>query len=236
MQKIIVNGAKGRMGSLAVSSIRETSDLSIVGELDIGDNLAEAISRLKPDVVVDLTAASSGFKNAMTIIEGGACPVLGTSGFNEEKAIELETALKKTGKGGIIVPNFSIGAVLMMKYAREIAKYLPDIEIIELHHDKKEDFPSGTAVRTAELIAANRPASSVREADGRGVFISGIPIHSVRLPGYIAHQEVIFGGYGETLMIRHDSIDRKSFMPGVLLSCRKVVEFSGLKYGLEEIL
>lgn len=237
MIKVIVNGAKGRMGQESVKAISNDPALELVGQADRGDDLSSMISSLKADVVVDFTLASVGFQNAKTILESGARPVIGTSGFDSKSVSELRALAEQKKRGGIIAPNFAIGAVLMMKFAKEAAKYLPDVEIIEMHHDKKEDFPSGTAVKTAEMISENRTASSVvKEEAGRAVYHAGVPIHSIRLPGYVAHQEVIYGGVSQTLTIRHDSIHRESFMPGVVLACKKVIELDSLVFGLDVVL
>ncbi len=242
MIKVLVNGAKGRMGQEVVAAIQADEELELAGETDVGDNLAQAIKQSKAKVVVDFTTASAGLTNAAAIIESGAHPVIGTSGFREEQVQELQTKAKARELGGLIAPNFAIGAVLMMKFAREAAKYLPNVEIIELHHDGKADSPSGTALRTAEMMAQARAKtpSSIKESfiipGARGAELTGIHIHSIRLPGLVAHQQVIFGGLAQTLTIQHDSIHRKSFMPGVVLACKKVVGIKELVYGLENLL
>ncbi|HMO17077.1 MAG TPA: 4-hydroxy-tetrahydrodipicolinate reductase [Oligoflexia bacterium] len=245
MIKVLVNGAKGRMGTEAVSAVRSDSELLLVAETDKGDDLQRAISDSGAQVVVDFTLASVGFENAKIILSSGARPVLGTSGFNAQSVQVLDSMARELGLGGIVAPNFAIGAVLLMKFAKEAVKYFPNVEIVELHHDKKEDFPSGTAVRTAEMISEGRalrtsethsPVSEQHRDQNRGVVHSGVTIHSVRLPGYVAHEEVLFGGQSQTLSIRHDSIHRQSFMPGVVLSCKKVMSLSGIVYGLEHIL
>ena len=233
--RVLVNGAKGRMGQEIVKAVSNESDLEMVYGSDKEDDLGQVIDKYKPDVVVDFTVASSGFENAKTIISKGVRPVIGTSGFKAEDVKKLAQLSEEKKVGGIIAPNVAIGAVLMMKFAKEAAKYMDYAEIIELHHDKKEDFPSGTALKTAELIASN---SNIKKniQEGRAVYHDGIPIHSVRLPGLVAHQEVIFGGVGQALTLRHDSINRDSFMPGVVFSCRKVMELDRLVYGLENVL
>jgi 4-hydroxy-tetrahydrodipicolinate reductase len=237
MIRVIVNGAKGRMGQESVKAVQSDPALELVAATDIGDDLCETIKSTGAEVVVDFTLASVGFQNAKTILKSGARPVIGTSGFDKKSVEELSLLVKEKNLGGIIAPNFAIGAVLMMKFAKEAAKYLPDVEIIELHHDKKEDFPSGTAVKTAELIADGRdPEFFAKEDQGRAVYHAGVPIHSVRLPGYVAHQEVVFGGPAQTLSLRHDSIHRESFMPGVVLACKEVVKLNELVFGLDVIL
>jgi 4-hydroxy-tetrahydrodipicolinate reductase len=241
--RVLVNGAQGKMGQFTVAAIQGDSGLTLVGQTGHGDSLADEIKKSKADVVVDFTQADVVLKNTKTIIESGAHPVIGTSGLVQEQVDELKKLCAQKKLGGIIAPNFSIGAVLMMKHAQNIAKYFPDVEIIEMHHPGKLDSPSGTAVRTAELLSASRqttPAkkNSIRETvpGARGANYLDIPIHAVRLSGLVAHQQIIFGGSGETLTLRHDSIDRLCFMPGVLLACKKVMELKELIFGLEHIL
>lgn len=241
--RILVNGANGKMGQITVQTLTQHSNFTVVGTTGRGDNLAEEIKKSKAQVVVDLTNADVVLKNIQTIIEAGAHPVIGTSGLVKEQIIKLQEQCTKLKLGGLIVPNFSVGAVLMMKCAKEIAKYFPNVEIIEMHHDGKLDSPSGTAVRTAEMIAearVNNPSIplNVRETipGARGACYQQTPIHAVRLAGMVAHQQVIFGSLGETLTIRHDAIDRQCFMAGMLLACNKVSELKTLVYGLEHIL
>jgi 4-hydroxy-tetrahydrodipicolinate reductase len=241
--RVLVNGAYGRMGMASVKAISEDPELTLVGQTGHQDNLEEAIRQSKAEVVVDFTNAASALKNIQTIIKAGVHPVVGTTGLLKAQIIELQKECERLKLGGIIAPNFSLGAVLMMKYSQEIVKYFPQVEIIELHHDKKLDSPSGTSIRTAELMMENRAPETKAPAEikeiipgVRGASHHQIPIHAIRLPGLIAHQEVIFGGLGETLKIRHDSYDRVAFMPGVCLSCKKVKQLQGLIYGLENIL
>jgi 4-hydroxy-tetrahydrodipicolinate reductase len=246
------------MGQETARAISGASDMEIVGACDvsfvgcslsevvtgakgdarINDSLAAAIDESKPDVVVDFTAPSVVMGNIRTSLERKTPVVVGTTGITQENMAELRELSAKMGVPALIVPNFAIGAVLMMKFAAEAAKYMPSVEIIELHHDRKLDAPSGTSIKTAELIAANRAETDVKPDDSpaRGEEHFGVRVHSVRLPGLVAHQEVIFGGQGQTLTIRHDSIDRTSFMPGVLLAVRKVQDLSGVVYGLDNIL
>ena len=239
--RVLINGAFGRMGAASVKAISDDPELTLVGQLGSQDDLAKSIQETKADVVLDFTRADVILQNLQIIITAGARPVIGTSGLLQSQ-IELfqkECAAKKLG--GIIAPNFSLGAVLMMKHSREFAKYFPHVEIIEMHHDGKLDSPSGTALRTAELISETRsptPSKPVKEIipGARGAAHKDIPIHAVRLPGLVAHQEVIFGGIGETIRIRHDSIDRIAFMPGVCLACKKVMGLDHLIYGLESII
>lgn len=216
--KVLVNGAKGKMGSETVKAILKEADLKLVGQTDLGDNLARAIKTAKAEVVVDFTQPDAAMKNVKIILESGAHAVVGTTGLTDKNLEEIKKLCAANKVSCLVAPNFAIGAVLMMKFAKEAVKYMPSAEIIELHHDKKLDKPSGTAIKTAKLM----------EKD--------VPIHSVRLPGLVAHQEVIFGGLGQTLTIRHDSISRESFMPGVVMAIRKIKKLKGLVYGLENLL
>ena len=241
--RVLVNGAKGRMGQEVVKAVTAAADLELVDQTDLGDDLIARINASQAQAVVDFTTAAAAFENTRKILEAGVHPVVGTSGLLAEQVAELQQLAEDKGIGGLIAPNFAIGAVLLMKYAQDAAKYLPDVEVIELHHNRKADAPSGTAVKTAQLIAEARqeiPKALVEEKElfegARGSEVHGVRVHSLRLPGLVAHQEVIFGGTGETLTIRHDSIHRESFMPGVCLACRKVIGTQQLFYGLEHLL
>lgn len=237
--KVIINGAQGKMGRTVVETIATQSDLQLVAETDQEDNLGDTIKKHSADVVVDLTAPDTIFKQTQTIIASGARPVIGTSGLTIEQVDTLKKQCEEKSLGGIIAPNFSLTAILMMRYASDAAKYFPDAEIIEMHHPQKVDAPSGTAKKTAELM--NKARHSVADSQphqdlARGEQYHGVTIHAVRLPGLVAGQAVIFGGDDETLTIRQDTISRKSFMPGIFLSCRKVMELDHLVYGLESLL
>ncbi len=240
--KVIVNGAAGKMGQLACETLRSHADFEFLAGLGRTDDLAQAIIDLNAHVVVDLTRADSVYQNSLTIIEQGACPVIGTSGLLEPEIKELSRRCEVQQLGGLIVPNFSIAAVLMMRFAKEAAHYLPNVEIIEAHHPAKAEAPSGTAIKTADLIAKARSASpdvshSEEILEGAlGTLYQGVRIHSVRLPGTLAEQDVIFGQTGETLTLRHQTIDRISFMPGLRLACQKVRSLNTLVYGLDHIL
>jgi 4-hydroxy-tetrahydrodipicolinate reductase len=243
MISVLVNGAKGKMGTMTVNAVNADPELTLVGTTDKGDDLAAEIKKTKAQVVVDFTVASSGHENFLKIIEGGAHPVMGTSGFKQAQVEELKALCKQQGLGGLIAPNFAIGAVLMMRFAKEAAQYMSYVEITESHHEKKMDAPSGTAVRTAELIDETRqrfdvkaPAEKAGAEDARGGLYSGVRVHSVRMPGFVAKQSVIFGGMGQTLTIEHNSIDRESFREGVVLACKKIVGKKELFYGLEELM
>lgn len=216
--KVIVNGAKGRMGAETVKAVSADPELELVAQTDLGDDLSETIINTKAEVVVDFTIPKVVVNNVKQIITAGAHAVVGTTGLTQENLKDLGSLCAKNNVNCLVAPNFAIGAVLMMKFAAEAIKYMPNAEIIELHHDKKLDKPSGTAIKTAHLMGKD------------------VPIHSVRLPGLVAHQEVIFGGVGQTLTIRHDSITRESFMPGVVMAIKKVQSLKGLVYGLEKVL
>ncbi len=242
MVPVIVNGAYGKMGSLACETLNQDARFELIGRLGREDNLAQAIQEMQPAVVVDLTNADSVYENTRLIIEMGVHPVIGTSGLLTEQISELQNLCLQQNLGGIIVPNFSISAVLMMSFAAKAAAYFTEVEIIEAHHQQKLDAPSGTAIKTAELIAANqnkpRNCLQTREliAGARGANHQKINIHSIRLPGILARQEVLFGNKGETLSIIDNSISRECYMPGLLLSCEKVCSLDHLVYGLEHIL
>jgi 4-hydroxy-tetrahydrodipicolinate reductase len=212
--------------------------------IECREGLAQAIADAGPDVMVDFTHPSVVEGNIRVALPLGVDCVIGTTGLSEEKLAEL-AGLASEETTLFFAPNFAIGAVLMMRFAEQAARYMPYVEVTELHHDQKADAPSGTAIRTARLIAAARdeaPDVPGRETElpgmegARGALVSGVPVHSVRLPGLVAHQEVLFGGQGQTLTIRHDSIDRTSFMPGVVLAVREVGGRSGLVVGLEQLM
>ena len=240
--RVLINGSKGRMGQESVKAVNVDPELDLVAETDISDNLPEIIAKTKAQVVLDFTTAEVAMEVSKSIIKSGARPVIGTSGLLPEQVAELKKLCKIQNIGGVIAPNFAIGAVLMMKYAEDAAKYFPDVEIIELHHNGKVDSPSGTAIKTANLIAEARTSIPDKIAEkeilqgARGANADEIRIHSVRLPGLVAHQEVLFGGQSQTLTIRHNSIHRDSFMPGVCLACKKVIDLNELVYGLEHLL
>lgn len=239
---VIVNGAHGKMGALACKTIQEHTEFQLVASLGSRDNLGVAITETCAQIVIDLTRADCVFENSLTIINHGAHPIIGTSGLLGEQIQTLRQLCEEKKLGGIIVPNFSISAVLMMRFAAEAARLLPDVEIIEAHHPQKLDAPSGTALKTAELIAmARRTAKSklpLKELlpGARGATHHDVNIHSLRLPGILARQQVIFGNTGETLTITHDTLDRSSFMPGLILACQRVKELDTLYYGLEDLL
>lgn len=253
MIKVLVNGALGRMGHTVVAAVNADNELELVGAVDafegtvdgmtVETNLDAALKKFKPDVMVDFTRPDVVFDNVMTALANKVSPVVGTTGLSDDAKEKIRSLAEENHTPAFIAPNFALGAVLMMLIARKVSKYMPDVEIIELHHDKKLDAPSGTAELTAKMISEVRPshkqgnpAEVERLPHVRGAEVDGIRIHSVRLPGCVAHQEVIFGGLGQTLTIRHDSMGRDSFMPGVLLACKKVRNLRGLTIGLDKLL
>jgi 4-hydroxy-tetrahydrodipicolinate reductase len=239
--KVIVNGARGKMGVLACDTLKSSPEFDLVAELGRGDSLEQAIASNKAHIVVDLTSADCVFENCLTIIKQGARPVIGTSGLMAAQIEALSTLCHSQELGCIIAPNFSIAAVLMMMFAAKAAAYFPEVEIMEAHHQQKLDAPSGTALKTAEMIASSRKAPKQNLAlkelvpGARGGTYQNINIHSIRLPGVLARQEVLFGGLGETLSITHNTLDRHSFMPGIILACQKVMSLKHLVYGLDQL-
>ncbi|MBR2214607.1 MAG: 4-hydroxy-tetrahydrodipicolinate reductase [Selenomonadaceae bacterium] len=262
MIKVLVSGACGRMGKSVVKAVLDAPELQLVaatdvcGEGDVGEiiggkaigitvekDLAVAIDNHQPDVMVDFTRPDAVFDNVCLALKKKVAPVVGTTGLSDEQKAAIAKLSAENDTPAFIAPNFAIGAVLMMLMSRQAAKYMPEVEIIELHHDNKLDAPSGTAAQTAAMIAEVRPKHPQGHPDekekmtgARGADYEGIRIHSVRLPGYVAHQEVIFGGLGQTLTIRHDTTNRESFMPGVVLACQKVLGLKGLTVGLDKLL
>ncbi len=240
--RILVNGSQGKMGLEIVKAVQNDAAFSLVGQTGKNDNLFEAIKNSQAQIVVDFTTPAVAYENTLSIIKANAHPVIGTTGLSLEQVEKLKQLCAEKKLGGIIAPNFSIGAVLMMKFAKEAAKYFPNAEIIEFHHTAKKDSPSGTAIKTADMIAENRQMTAPQQATheiiagARGAVRHNIAIHAVRLPGFVASQEVIFGSLGETLRISHNPIHREAFMEGILLACKKVVSLDHLIYGLEDLL
>jgi 4-hydroxy-tetrahydrodipicolinate reductase len=260
--KVLVSGASGRMGSEVVRAVSKDSSLKLVAAVDkvnigrdIGEmvglerlgitvksDLAQAISEDNPQVMVDFTTPAMVMENIRTGLKAGVHVVVGTTGFTTDDLQEIKGLCSDNKVNALVAPNFAIGALLMMRCAAISAKYFSEVEIIELHHDRKLDAPSGTSIKTAEMILESRgsvgqPQIGEEKIKGvRGGEMGGIRLHSIRLPGLIAHQEVIFGGEGQTLTIRHDSLSRESFMPGVILGIKKVIENPGLTYGLDHFL
>ncbi|MEK3886046.1 4-hydroxy-tetrahydrodipicolinate reductase [Bacillus sp. FSL K6-3431] len=261
--KIVVAGPRGRMGKEAVKLVQDTANFELVAVLDrkndgmrlndlegfagsdapIYSNVVECFQQVEADVLIDLTIPETGYLHTKTALLHGVRPVVGTTGFTKEEIKELTELAESKGLGCIIAPNFAIGAILMMKFSQMAAKYFQNVEIIELHHDQKLDAPSGTAVKTAEMIANSRDSFKQGHENeketipgARGADFEGMRIHSVRLPGLIAHQQVLFGADGQLLKIQHDSHNRASFMSGVKVSVETIMSLETLVYGLEHIL
>ncbi|HTL24862.1 MAG TPA: 4-hydroxy-tetrahydrodipicolinate reductase [Mycobacteriales bacterium] len=241
MTRVAVLGAKGRMGSEVVRAVSAAPDLELGPTYDVGD----ALDLTGVDVAVDFTHPDGVMDNLKACIEAGVHAVVGTTGFDDQRLAQVQEWLSGTEVGVLVAPNFGIAAVLMMRFAAQAAPFFDSVEIVELHHPRKIDAPSGTATRTAELVAAARAAAGCppmpdATATGlpgaRGADVAGIPVHGIRLAGLVAHQEVLLGTEGETLTIRHDSLHRSSFMPGVLLAVREVRRRPGLTVGLESLL
>jgi 4-hydroxy-tetrahydrodipicolinate reductase len=261
--RVAISGAAGRMGRTAVRAVAREADMKVVAALGrtrgVGRDAGEvagidplgvvitsdvgAVLAASPDVLVEFAPGAVAADHARAALEAGVRPVVGSTGLAPTQVDELAALAARRRLGAVVAPNFALGAVLMMEFARTAARFFPHVEIIELHHDRKRDAPSGTAARTAALVAEARgdpPAPAVREEElvggVRGGLHHGVRVHSVRLPGLNAHQEVIFGGPGQTLVIRHDSLTEESFMPGLLLAIRRVREIEGLAHGLEHLL
>lgn len=238
--RVAVLGASGRMGRAAVAAVQDAQDLELVAALGRTDALETLVSA-GTQIVIDLTVPDSTEANVRFAVEHGIHAVVGTTGWTAEKLDSLRELLAEHPPTGVLIaPNFALGSVLATTFAAKAAKYFDSVEIIELHHPKKVDAPSGTALRTAELIAAARagapdaPDATQTQLDGaRGASVHGIPVHSVRLSGLVAHQEVLLGSPGEQLTIRHDSFNQESFMPGVLIGVRTVASRPGLTVGLD---
>lgn len=241
--RVGVLGAKGKVGATMVDAVQEADDLTFTVGVDAGEPLSELVTA-NTEVVIDFTHPDVVMKNLKFLIDNGIHAVVGTTGFTDERLEQVRGWLSdKPDVAVLIAPNFAIGAVLSMHFAQQAARFFESVEVIELHHPHKADAPSGTAARTARLIAEARKglppspdATSTGLEGARGADVDGIAVHSVRLAGLVAHQEVLFGTLGETLTIRHDSIDRTSFVPGVLLAVRKVGQFDGLTVGIEPLL
>lgn len=261
--RVIVSGASGRMGRETVKMVLNEEDFELTGAaapsaqgkdagiiagvhacgVIVDGDLSETLAKAEADVLVDFTKPELAVRHTRMAIEHGVRPVIGTTGFTPEDIQELDKLCREHAIGGLIAPNFSVGAILMMKFAQEAAKYFPHVEIIEYHGDQKLDAPSGTAMKTAELISETRreirqghPNERETLEGSRGGYYNGFRIHSVRLPGVFAQQEVIFGAFGQTLKIRHDSYERAGYMSGVSTAIRKVMELDRLIYGFEHIM
>lgn len=261
MLRVCVSGAAGRMGLEVAKAVVADPELELAGGADpaasgqsfsslgvpsnavVLANMSECITTAHPDVIVDFTTPDAVMQNIKIGLESRVHMVVGTTGIEPDDLAVFEPLMKERKANLFVAPNFAIGAVLMMRFAKEAAHYFPDAEIIELHHNAKADAPSGTALKTATQIALGRrraaagnPAGKEILAGARGAERDATHIHSVRLPGLVAHQEVVFGGQGQTLSVRHDSIDRTSFMPGVVMATKAVAQRPGLTFGLDQIL
>lgn len=261
--RVVVSGAGGRMGKEVVQMVLQDGSLQLVaaiapsvGRIDaatligfppcgiiVSTNVKDTLQQVEADVMVDFSIPKSVMKNTMLAIEYGIRPVIGTTGFALGEIEKIQNLCKEQQLGGVIAPNFSIGAILMMKFAQQAAKYFPELEILEYHGNQKLDAPSGTAIKTAELIsqvrAEHRQGNQEEEErlhGARGGYYNGFRIHSVRLPGVFAQQEVIFGGNGQSLKIRHDSYERAAYMPGVNMAIKQVMALQHLIYGFEHLL
>lgn len=249
MIRVIVCGAYGRMGQEVIKALSKQEDMKVVGAVDvrgvgesilginIRDNLEEVIKETQPSAIVDFTRREAAIESIKTGVKHGVTMIVGTTGFTQEDLDELKVFIETNNGKVLIAPNFAIGAVLMIKCAELVAPFMDNVEIIELHHDGKIDSPSGTSIATAKAISEKkRFEPRVHSSEARGKTVNGINIHSVRLPGFVAHQEVIFGALGQTLTIRHDSTSRESFMPGVIYALRNIDKINGLVYGLDKLL
>lgn len=241
--RVGVLGAAGKVGATMCAAVRSASDLTLSAEVDAADALS-LFTDTDTEVVIDFTHPDAVMDNLKFLIDNGIHAVVGTTGFTDARIEQVRSWLAASPETGVLIaPNFAIGAVLSMHFAQKAAPYFESAEVIELHHPQKADAPSGTATRTAALIAEarkglppNPDATSTGLPGARGADVDGIPVHSVRLTGLVAHQEVLFGTMGETLTIRHDSLDRTSFVPGVLLAVRQIAQRPGLTIGLEALL
>lgn len=261
--KVAITGAYGRIGREALKGVLCAEDLQLVGAVDIQGigidvgticaletqgifitaDLEDILQTAKPEVLVDFTCAEVAMQNSMLALRYGTSPVIGTTGLKEEDIDQIHLVCEQKQIGAVVAPNFALGAILMIRFAKEAAKFFTNVEIIEMHHDKKIDAPSGTALSTAHAILQERGAykqghpDEIEKISGvRGASISGLRLHSIRLPGLLAHQEVIFGDIGQTLTIRHDTTSRESFIPGMLLAIRKVRQLRKAVFGLENLL
>ncbi len=261
--RVIVSGAGGRMGQEVLKLVLQEEEFELVAAVDrsamdtdagrlvgledtgviVTSDLEAALAGSNADVMVDFTTPQSAYNNTALAIKYGVRPVIGTTGFTPEQIVELDKHCQEQGIGGLIAPNFSIGAILLMRFAAQAAKHFPHLEIIEYHGDQKLDAPSGTAIKTAEMISEVReelrqgnPQEEETIEGARGGYYNGFRIHSVRLPGVFAQEEVIFGGFGQSLKIRHDSYERAGYMPGVKIGIEKVMGYTGLIYGFEHFI
>ncbi len=234
MPSVVVIGAYGKMGRISCQTLKANPEFKLLAELGRGDSLSAALQQHQPDIVLDFTRPECVFEHALQAIEHQVRPVIGTSGLTLEQIEQLTARCLQQQLGAMVVPNFSIGAILMMRFAAQAAQYLPAVEIVELHHGEKVDAPSGTARKTAECLSESVTLAPIDSPNA--LSYKGVPIHSVRLPGLFAHQAVRCHAKAETLTIKHDAHSRESMMPGVVLSLQRVMQLSSLEYGLASAL
>ena len=235
--RVMVSGAKGRMGQVAMQALASILDFSVVAEIGRADSLADRIKQDQPDIVLDLTTPEAVYRNTEIILSQAVRPIIGTTGLTAEQIVRLQDMAQAHNVGGIIAPNFSLGALLMMRFAKMAARYFPNAEIIEMHHEQKKDMPSGTAQLTAEIInEVGLKAHTQAVCAGTGTLYGAVNIHSLRIPGVIANQQLLFAGPGETLTLDHRVQDRAVFAAGIQLACEKVMTLNRLVYGLEQLL
>lgn len=262
MIKVILAGAMGNMGQAMLVALDSDKDIEVVGATDVHghgkplsdilgrgtslrveSSLTKLINETTPEVLVDFTNAKAAMENVTLALTAGVRPVIGSTGLTDDNIALLHRLCEEKQCGAVIAPNFALGAILMMRFAQQAARYFPNCEIIEMHHDGKLDAPSGTAAATAKMVSNVNDTKVSQDVEGfektigvRGGEVCGVPVHSVRLPGLVAHQEVIFGGTGETLTIRHDSLSRESFSSGLVLAVKKVINMNRMVVGLENLL
>lgn len=239
MKRVLINGASGKLGQIACQAVEKSDGFELVAKCGTSDDLAKSLQKHSPDIAIDTTTAKIVFENAKIFIDAGVQPIIGTSGLLPEQIKYLQEACATKQLGGIIAPNFSLGAIMAMKLAQQVAPYFEQVEILEMHHEKKLDAPSGTAIKTADMLKglfSRAPESHETLIGARGATYQDIPIHSVRLPGILAREDILFGHPGETFTISHNMIDRKAFIPGIRLALRKVSALDKLVYGLESLL
>jgi 4-hydroxy-tetrahydrodipicolinate reductase len=236
--RVALAGWKGRMGQVIGPGLEREPGLVLVARIEAGDDLVAACRAAKAEVVVDFTTPSAAVGNARALLEAGCHGVVGTTGFAREDLADLDARARAAGRGLLVAPNFALGSILLQRFAVEAARWFPRAEVVEYHHDGKGDAPSGTALRTADLLAhagaGGGPSAGL--AGSRGHDRGGVRVHSVRLPGLVAHQEVLFGATGELLTLRHDALSRECYLPGVVLGVRRIRERTGLVHGLESLM
>ena len=236
--RVALSGWKGRMGQVIGPGLEREKDFALVARVEAGDDLVAACKAARAEVVVDFTTPSAAVGNARAILAAGCHGVVGTTGFRSEDLADLDASAREAGRGILVAPNFALGSILLQRLSVEAAKWFPRAEVVEYHHDGKVDAPSGTALRTADLLAGAGAGGGPTggRPGARGHDAGGVRVHSVRLPGMLAHQEVLFGGTGEMLTLRHDALSRECYLPGVILGIRRIRERTGLVHGLEALM